>query len=370
MKKLLSFLTLFFVILSCKNDDVDPSSFVKIGEFQFDVQSTYFQDYDQNGSGFNTEFYLFGLNELSLKQCISSNDACEMNGLYLDIYSDKKIPQDGTYILDKAFVGVNRAKAELIYTKTRGELYAEIVSGTVEVKGTGTNNLSIKVEGRTSDGQTISAEYSGKFSDAGVFLGEELLQNAPNFQNSKSFSNALGRAKLANFQFDLNFGLYDDYGRFEDEYNMEFYMFNLPEEKLLECILTEGVNEDCILNGIFIDVYSDKTIPQNGIIQLVGYEDEGNLKNYAYGEVQYGQNEDDFTYEELISGTVELLGTNTEKLRVKINGVTESGKAFTSEFNGQFKDLNTFGNSSSRQLRKKTPNLRFKSERASNKTKR
>jgi hypothetical protein len=353
MKKTILLLVLLFTIFSCNNKEPIPTSFVQLGETKFDVKTAYFDDFGKDGTEFNTEFFLFGLTDENLDKCLLSKANCEINALHLDLYSNAKIPQDGTYFLDKGFQGSNYGKAELVYVKAGAEMYAEIISGVVEIKGSGTNNLSINVTGRSSKGENISAEFTGTFLNAKTTFGDQVFQNLPKFQFSKTFNNSNGLLKLDKNQLELNSGFYYDYGFDSNEYNKEFYLFDLSEEAFLKCLIEEG--ENCQLQGIFMDVYSNRKLPNDAVFKI---ENDSGL-NYAYVSVLYKIG-NDFVEEALESGTLEIKGSNTDVLNIKIEGVSESGKMVTSQYSGKFKDLESLMDEFSQQGRKNGPNSQLK----------
>jgi hypothetical protein len=352
MKKTL-LLFILFALLSCNNKEPIPTSFVQLGPTKFDVKTAYLNDYGNDGTEFNTEFYLFGLTEENLDKCLSSKVNCEMNALHLDLYSNAKIPQDGVYSLDKGFQGLNYGNAELVYINAGTETYVEIISGLVEISGSGTGNLSINVMGRSSKGENISAEFTGAFLNAKATFDDQVFQNLPKFQFSKTFSNANGLLKFDKSQLELNSGFYLDYGGSNNEYNKEFYMFDLSEEDFLKCLLEEG--ENCNVQGIFMDVYSNRKLPNDGIFKI---GDDTGL-NYAYVGLQYKMGNDYLT-EDIKSGTLEIKGSNTEILKIKIEGVSESGKIVSSQYSGEFKDIESWIEQFSAQGRKNPSNSQFK----------
>lgn len=350
MKKVLFPLLLLFFINSCKVKDVSPNNYAKVDAFTFDLLSSFYEEHKFENSTYNTEYHLFEPSKETLDKCLFDNSGCgELNGIFINLYSDQKFQQDGTYILDNGFKGKNFGTAQLVYSDKSTKSIVEIISGTVEIKGNGTNNFNIKLNARSSDGKTITAEYKGTSTNAKTFKNERKVINVPDFSSSKSFGlGTSGFFKLGNNQIDLRSSFYDDYGFDDGEYNMEFYLFDLSLEEIKKCI---ELDQECDINGLYIDLYSSKKIPHDGVFKIGASSSSDSYVGISVGNKEY----------ELVSGTLEVSGTSLDKLKLKVNGVTDDGKAFNAEFTGKFlnlEDLEQGSTNSNPNSRKSSFNLK------------
>lgn len=190
-----TFLFFFAVVglLSCGKDKaIVPTNYFALGDSTFNIESTYYIDYGVSEGEYDMEFYWFDKGEEVVEQCVLTEGNCEVTAFLIDVYNDETILQDGIYNFDDDYDGANYAFGEIAFLNNEEEEYFEIVSGTVTITGTSTDNLKIMVEGIAENGQNVVGEFSGGYTDLAPLFddfssnGVSLKRTQSGFAKSKS----------------------------------------------------------------------------------------------------------------------------------------------------------------------------------------
>jgi hypothetical protein len=311
---LVTFLVFLGFIFSCeKKGDANPAaknSFTA-NNLEYSINTATYGDYGLRPNGeYKMAFTWKDLDNEALQVC--ETKTCEINSLSILVYSQSEIPQNATFVLDLGYSGANHATAILQLGGTKHE----IISGTIELIGTGTSDLHVKLEGRLENGEEISGEYKGEYTE----------EDVPTLSNSFIFSDK---------EYSITTSFFLDYGSYGNNYNIEFYWLDASLDDVKACNDGSG---DCNITGILLDLYNDKPILSGDIYYL---DENYDGPNWAYAEVIIG---DTSNSPEIVSGTVKVEGTSTDDLIIQLDGLLENGESIYGEFQGFYYNVENLEN--------------------------
>lgn len=157
--QILSLCVVLFTAFSCSKNDIGPKNFLKIDDVEHRLTNGFFEDYgyDPKSKEYDMEFVLSTVSMAEADRC---NGNCDAAVIYFDLSGDTKILPKNVFEIDGLGLKYATVYIETV-KKNRGSDDFRVVSGTVEIEGSSTSNLSIKINGLGARGEVVSVIYRG-----------------------------------------------------------------------------------------------------------------------------------------------------------------------------------------------------------------